>query len=52
MVNLCVGGPNPSRLALRALSSVGSERLAYKQDVAGSNPAVPTSYLGKVAFFN
>ena len=26
---------------LRALSSVGLERLPYKQEVAGSNPAAP-----------
>ena len=28
----------------RALSSVGSERLPYKQRVGGSNPSVPTSF--------
>ena len=28
----------------RKLSSVGSERLPYKQEVAGSNPAVSTKY--------
>ena len=28
---------------LRALSSVGSEHLPYKQGVAGSNPAGPTN---------
>ena len=29
-------------LRLRAISAVGSERLPYKQKVAGSNPASPT----------
>ena len=29
--------------AMRALSSVGSERLPYKQRVGGSNPSAPTS---------
>jgi hypothetical protein len=29
-------------LKQRAHSSVGSERLPYKQDVRGSNPCVPT----------
>ena len=28
---------------MRALSSVGSERLPYKQRVGGSNPSAPTS---------
>ena len=28
--------------AMRALSSVGSERLPYKQRVGGSNPSAPT----------
>ena len=28
---------------IRALSSVGSERLPYKQRVGGSNPSAPTS---------
>ena len=27
---------------MRALSSVGSERLPYKQRVGGSNPSAPT----------
>ena len=29
-----------------ALSSVGSERLPYKQEVAGSNPAAPIELTG------
>ena len=33
---------NPLRQ--RKLSSVGSERLPYKQEVAGSNPAVSTIF--------
>lgn len=28
-----------------AVSSAGSERLPYKQDVGGSNPSLPTRYL-------
>ena len=31
-----------SRYGKRALSSVGSERLPYKQRVGGSNPSAPT----------
>lgn len=27
---------------VRAVSSAGSERLPYKQDVGGSNPSLPT----------
>lgn len=30
---------------VRAVSSAGSERLPYKQDVGGSNPSLPTNKL-------
>ena len=33
--------PYPTGTRIRALSSVGPERLPYKQEVAGSNPAAP-----------
>ena len=33
--------PYPTGTCIRALSSVGRERLPYKQEVAGSNPAAP-----------
>jgi hypothetical protein len=36
----------------RAHSSVGSERLPYKQDVGGSNPSVPTSKQKEVTLKN
>ena len=40
---LQVAGSSPViRSRKRKLSSVGSERLPYKQEVAGSNPAVST----------
>ena len=40
---LQVAGSSPViRSTFRKLSSVGSERLPYKQEVAGSNPAVST----------
>ena len=40
---LQVAGSSPViRSRNRKLSSVGSERLPYKQEVAGSNPAVST----------
>ena len=40
---LQVAGSSPViRSQRRKLSSVGSERLPYKQEVAGSNPAVST----------
>ncbi len=40
---LQVAGSSPViRSRRRKLSSVGSERLPYKQEVAGSNPAVST----------
>ncbi len=40
---LQVAGSSPViRSRCRKLSSVGSERLPYKQEVAGSNPAVST----------
>ena len=32
-----------TKQSLRALSSVGSEHLPYKQGVDGSNPPVPTN---------
>ena len=35
-----------SRYGKRALSSVGSERLPYKQRVGGSNPSAPTIVRG------
>ena len=35
----------------RALSSVGSERLPYKQRVGGSNPSAPTSTVRKVELY-
>ena len=33
--------PYPTGTRIGALSSVGRERLPYKQEVAGSNPAAP-----------
>ena len=41
---LQVAGSSPviRSFSRRKLSSVGSERLPYKQEVAGSNPAVST----------
>ena len=38
--------PPRSRKFNGALSSVGSERLPYKQEVAGSNPAAPIELTG------
>ncbi len=35
----------------RAVSSVGLERLPYKQEVTGSNPVPPTHILLKVLFY-
>jgi hypothetical protein len=41
---LDVAGSSPvSRFTPGALSSVGSERLPYKQEVTGSNPVAPTT---------
>jgi hypothetical protein len=41
-----------SQSAVWGISSVGSERLPYKQDVGGSNPSFPTKALQKCkAFF-
>ena len=37
-----------TKQSLRALSSVGSEHLSYKQGVIGSNPIVPTKRYWKV----
>ena len=55
---LQVAGSSPViRSQRRKLSSVGSERLPYKQEVAGSNPAVSTvkgsgaaNFCGSAAF--
>ena len=38
-------------IQFRAISSVGSEHLPYKQGVTGSNPVSPTKYLLKEVFF-
>ena len=38
--------PYPTGTRIRALSSVGRERLPYKQEVAGSNPAAPIELTG------
>ena len=47
---LQVAGSSPViRSQRRKLSSVGSERLPYKQEVAGSNPAVSTKTSGEKA---
>ncbi len=35
-----------------AVSSAGSERLPYKQDVGGSNPSLPTKTSRKRGFFS
>ena len=37
------GARSQSSAGNRAISAVGSERLPYKQKVAGSNPASPTN---------
>ena len=51
---LQVAGSSPViRSRRRKLSSVGSERLPYKQEVAGSNPAVSTKKgCPKASFFH
>ena len=50
---LQVAGSSPViRSQRRKLSSVGSERLPYKQEVAGSNPAVSTKPVGRRHVFS